>query len=190
MSPAPAAAAAAKAASEHTAQNNAKGESGDVADDDDLIPTDVYERTEESTTTTKSDSGFSFGSGENHEMQIVLMLVLAAVIIFIQHDSTGKPQDGIQYTAIGVVGFALLILAQFAPDIAFAFTILFLVAVILNSPNGVPLLSKAKSASSSSGSAGSPTDTGSSALPPELNTGPFIVPTPANDPSAFKTGPR
>jgi hypothetical protein len=73
-------------------------------------------------------------------MQIVMLLVLAGVIIFIQHDKSGKPQSGVQFAALGVVGFVLLVLAQFWPGVAFTFTILFVVAVILNSPNGIPIV--------------------------------------------------
>jgi hypothetical protein len=79
------------------------------------------------------------------EQQILLLLVLAGVIIFIQHDVSGKPQDGTQYAALGVVGFILLVLSQFWPEVALTFTVLFVVAVVLNSPNGVPLISKATS---------------------------------------------
>lgn len=77
------------------------------------------------------------------EQQILLLLILAGVIIFIQHDNSGKAQDGTQYAALGVVGFILLVLAQFWPDIAFTFTVLFVVAVVLNSPNGIPVIGKA-----------------------------------------------
>lgn len=135
MSPAPAVAAAGKAAADKAASDKAKEEDGD-----ELVPTDVYERSEESTTTEKSGGGFEFGGGSDHEMQIILLLVLAGVIIFIQHDKSGQPQSGVQFAALGVVGFVLLVLASFWPDVAFLFTILFVVTVILNSPNGIPIV--------------------------------------------------
>lgn len=135
MSPAPAAAAAAKVAADKEANDRARQEN-----DGELIATDIYERSEESLTTEKSGGGFSFGGGSDHEIQIVLLLVLAGVIIFIQHDKSGQAQSGVQFAALGVVGFVLLVIASFWPDVAFLFTILFVVAVILNSPNGIPIV--------------------------------------------------
>jgi len=72
----------------------------------------------------------------------MLLLILAGVIIFIQKERSGKGQDGRQYAALGVVGFILLMLANFWPDMAFLFTLLFVTAVILNSPNGVPFITQ------------------------------------------------
>lgn len=135
MSPGPAVAAAAKAGAEHQAQHEAKKEN-----DDELIPVEHYESESSDTTTYKQSSGLGLGSGSNHEMQIVMLLIVAGVIIFIQHNNSGKEQNGVQYAALGVVGFVLLVLAQFWPDLAFAFTILFVLAVILNSPNGIPIV--------------------------------------------------
>ena len=76
----------------------------------------------------------------SEEQQILLLLVLAAVIIFIQHDKSGTTQNGTQYAALGVVGFLLLVLAQFWAELALTFTILFVVSIILNSPNGIPVI--------------------------------------------------
>jgi hypothetical protein len=75
------------------------------------------------------------------EQQIMLLLILAGVIIFVQKQRSGKGQDGVQYAALGVVGFVLLMLANFWPDVAFLFTLLFVTAVILNSPKGIPFIS-------------------------------------------------
>jgi hypothetical protein len=76
----------------------------------------------------------------DHEQQILLLLILAAVIVFIQTDKSGKAQNGVQYAALGVVGFFLLVLSQFWPSVALTFTILFVASIILNSPNGVPVV--------------------------------------------------
>jgi hypothetical protein len=77
--------------------------------------------------------------------QIVLLMSGAAVVIFVQNAKNGKAQDGNQYIAIGVVGFILLFLSEFFPSIGFAFAVLFFVAVMLNSPNGIPVIdSKSK----------------------------------------------
>ena len=78
----------------------------------------------------------------DHEQQILLLLVLATVIVFIQTDKSGKQQSGVQYAALGVVGFFLLVLSQFWPSVALTFTILFVTSIILNSPNGVPVVGK------------------------------------------------
>ena len=78
--------------------------------------------------------------GGDVSTQIVLLLLGSGVVIFVQNARNGKAQDGGQYIAIGVVGFMLLFLSEFVPEIAFAFTILFFVAVLLNSPNGIPLI--------------------------------------------------
>jgi hypothetical protein len=76
----------------------------------------------------------------DQEQQILLLLIASGVIIFIQHENSGKPQQGTQYAALGVVGFVLLFLAQFWPEVALTFTVLFVVSIVLNSPNGVPLI--------------------------------------------------
>lgn len=77
--------------------------------------------------------------------KIVLILAVSAAVVFIQHVRSGQGQDGEQYIAIGVVGFILLIIGEFAPDVAFALALLFLVAILLNSPNGVPVVAGAAS---------------------------------------------
>jgi hypothetical protein len=112
--------------------------------------------------------------GSDDEQYILLLLVLCSVIVFIQHDASGKPQDGNQFAAIGVVGFLLLVLSQFIPELALTFTILFTVAIILNSPKGVPLISSATSASVGSGGSSGPTATGSVTVNP--NTGTAYIP--------------
>lgn len=78
----------------------------------------------------------------NNKEAIILLMTASAVIIFVQHARSGQSQDGNQYVAIAVVGFFLLLLASFLPEIAFAFALLFTLGVVLNSPNGVPLLPK------------------------------------------------
>jgi hypothetical protein len=100
-------------------------------------------------------AGMPNGELNNNQSEyILLLLILCAVIVFIQHDRTGEPQSGTQYAAIGVVGFVLLVLAQFWPELAFTFTVLFFVSIVLNSPNGVPLISSSTSSSSTSDSFG------------------------------------
>lgn len=113
----------------------------------------------------------------DQEMQILLLLVFCGAIIFIQHDKDGKPQDGAQYAALGVVGFLLLFLAQFWPELALTFTILFVVAVVLNSPNGVPLISSSTAATTANTT---PTLTGGGAVVVNPNTGTASV---AGDPN-------
>lgn len=74
------------------------------------------------------------------EQQILLLLILAGVIIFIQSERSGKGLSGVQFAALGVVGFFLLVLSQFWSEAALTFTILFVVSIILNSPKGIPLV--------------------------------------------------
>lgn len=77
----------------------------------------------------------------NDKQYIVMLLAGSAVLIFVQHVRSGKAQDGKQFIAIGVVGFMLLFLAEFAPEIAFGFAALFFLIILLNSPNGIPVVS-------------------------------------------------
>lgn len=112
----------------------------------------------------------------NKEQQILLMMILAAVIIFIQHDSSGQKQDGTQYAALGVVGFILLVIAQFWAEFAFGFAVLFLLSVILNSPNGIPLVSKA---STQAKNVVSPAQSGT---PQVTNSNPSVAGTGQNSP--------
>jgi hypothetical protein len=84
----------------------------------------------------------------DQEQQILLLLVLAAVIIFIQTENSSKALDGQQFAALGVVGFILLVLAQFWPEVALTFTVLFVLSIILNSPNGVPVIGGSTAAGS------------------------------------------
>lgn len=112
------------------------------------------------------------------EQQILLLLILAGVIIFIQSERSGKGLDGVQFAALGVVGFFLLVLAQFWAEVAFAFTILFVVSIILNSPKGIPLIGKG------SGSQG----TKFSLNPNEPVTQPTTVPPGSNVPGFNSLG--
>lgn len=84
------------------------------------------------------------GMGGDYNSEILLMLVSTAGIIFIDHARSGQAQPGNQYAALGIVGFVLLFLGQFAPELAFGFTVLIMVSVIFNSPNGIPFLSTNK----------------------------------------------
>src|ERR1035438_3893574 len=86
------------------------------------------------------DASISIGKGTGEKTHVILLLLGSAVIIFVENAKDGKPQDGNQYIAIGVVGFILLFLAEWLPALAFAFALLFFVAVILNSPNGIPVI--------------------------------------------------
>jgi hypothetical protein len=171
MTPVPVAAAAAHSGASAVAENKSREEDGD-----ELVPVSVYERSESSTTTEKSGGGFSLSGGSGNEQQILLLLVLAGVIIFIQHDASGKAQQGTQFAALGVVGFILLVIAQFSPEIAMAFTVLFVVAVVLNSPNGVPLVSKATSYAAGSGNVDPNAVAPLSPAQVSVNTQPIIVP--------------
>ena len=92
---------------------------------------------------TAAHAGSSELYGGDVSTQIVLLLLGSGVVIFVQNARNGKAQDGSQYIAIGVVGFMLLFLSEFVPEIAFAFAALFFVAVLLNSPNGIPLIGSA-----------------------------------------------
>lgn len=83
------------------------------------------------------------------EQQLLLLLIVAGIIIFIQHEKSGQPQQGTQYAALGVVGFGLLFLANFWPDGAFMFGLLFVLAILLNSPNGIPVVGGSSSSASS-----------------------------------------
>lgn len=85
--------------------------------------------------------------GDNVSTQIVLLLLASGVVIFVQHARQGEPQQGDQYIAIGIVGFIMLFMAEFIPEFAFAFTLLFFVAVLLNSPNGIPVIAPTKKVS-------------------------------------------
>lgn len=81
----------------------------------------------------------AFGGGDNEEL-IIVMMVVSAGLIFIDHDRSGKAQDGNQYVALGIVGFFLLVLDKFWPELALAFAGLFTVSIILNTPNGIPFI--------------------------------------------------
>jgi hypothetical protein len=83
--------------------------------------------------------------GGAYNGEILLLLVSSAGIIFIDSVREGKGLEGQQFIALGVAGFILLFLGQFFPEIAFAFTLLFFVGVLLNSPNGIPFVSTGSS---------------------------------------------
>lgn len=93
---------------------------------------------------TKAPSGM----GGDYNGEILMLLVSSAGIIFIDHARSGQPQPGNQYAALGIVGFVLLFLGQFWPEIAFAFTVLIFVSIIFNAPNGLPFISSANTGNS------------------------------------------
>jgi hypothetical protein len=104
----------------------------------------------------------------NAEQQILLLLILAAVVIFIQTDKSGKQQSGTQYAALGVVGFILLVIAQFWAGFALGMTVLFVVSIILNSPDGIPVIGGSKGSATelpTAASGASPTQQGAGEAP-------------------------
>ena len=100
---------------------------------------------------TASHAGTSELYGGSVSTQIVLLLLGSSVIIFVQNARMGRPQNGDQYIAIGIVGFILLFVSEFWPAIAFGFATLFFVAVLLNSPNGIPVIAPTKNTTPSPG---------------------------------------
>ena len=90
-------------------------------------------------------AGAPSGMGGDYNGEILLLLVSSAGIVFIDHARSGQPQPGNQYAALGIVGFVLLFLGQFWPEIAFSFTVLIFVSIIFNSPNGLPFISSSSS---------------------------------------------
>lgn len=80
------------------------------------------------------------GMGGDYNGEILLLLISTGGIIFIDHARSGSGQPGDQYAALGITGFILLFIGQFWPEIAFAFALLILISVILNSPNGIPFM--------------------------------------------------
>lgn len=89
-------------------------------------------------------AGAPTSGGDNDEL-IMIMLVISAGLIFIDHDRSGKPQDGNQFIALGIVGFFLLVLDRFWSELAIALAALFTVSIILNTPNGIPFVSSSTS---------------------------------------------
>lgn len=87
----------------------------------------------------------AIAGGGSMNTQILLMMTGSAVVIFVQNAKKGTPQQGDQFIAIGIVGFVLLFIASFWPEVAFGFAILFFVSVILNSPNGIPVIAPSTS---------------------------------------------
>jgi hypothetical protein len=87
-----------------------------------------------------SQTGVPSGMGGEYNGEILMLLASSAGLIFIDNARANKPQSGEQYLALGIMGFILLFLGQFAPEIAFAFTVLVFVSIILNSPNGIPFV--------------------------------------------------
>ena len=92
-------------------------------------------------------TGAPSGMGGDYNGEILLLLISSAGIIFIDNERSGKGQSGDQYIALGIAGFVLLFLGQFAPTVAFAFTMLIFISILLNSPNGIPFVQNAGSAS-------------------------------------------
>jgi hypothetical protein len=103
--------------------------------------------------------------GGAYNGEILLLLVSSAGIIFIDGVRKGEGVEGQQFIALGVAGFILLFLGQFFPEIAFAFTLLFFVGVLLNSPDGIPFVSSGGSGSSSTTSSSATAPTGGSSHP-------------------------
>lgn len=93
--------------------------------------------------------------GGAYNGEILLLLISSAGLIFIDNARSGKGQTGQQYIALGIAGFILLFLGQFAPEIAFAFTLLIFVGIIFNSPNGIPFVSEGSSTTTGTTSKGS-----------------------------------
>lgn len=85
-------------------------------------------------------AGAPGGMGGDYNGEILLLLISTGGVIFIDHARTGQGQPGDQYAALGITGFVLLFLGQFWPEVAFAFTLLIFISVILNSPNGIPFI--------------------------------------------------
>jgi hypothetical protein len=83
------------------------------------------------------------GMSSGHPQQVIIMLLAgSAVLVFVQHARSNTPQSGRQFIAIGIVGFLLLFVSEFASDIALAFATLFFIAILLNSPKGIPVVSE------------------------------------------------
>lgn len=82
------------------------------------------------------------GMGGDYNGEILLLLISTGGIIFIDHARSGQGQPGDQYAALGITGFILLFLGQFWPEVAFAFALLIMISVVLNSPNGIPFISR------------------------------------------------
>lgn len=113
-------------------------------------------------------TGVPSGMGGDYNGEILLLLISSAGLIFIDNARSGKGQSGDQYLALGIMGFVLLFLGQFAPELAFAFTLLVFVAIILNSPNGIPFVPGTSSDTADSTNAGTATnDTGIDLSPPK-----------------------
>lgn len=91
------------------------------------------------------------GLNANQNQHILLMMVASGAIIFIDHARSGEPQTGNQYAALGVVGFALLFLGEFWPEMAFGISILILLSIILNSPRGLPFVPTKKKTTKNKG---------------------------------------
>lgn len=87
-----------------------------------------------------SIAGAPSGVSTSETKAILLLMTMSAVVIFVQNARTGKPQSAEQFIAVGVVGFILLMLGNVSPPLGLSFAILFFVAIVLNSPNGVPLV--------------------------------------------------
>jgi hypothetical protein len=98
---------------------------------------------------TPTQAAQNAGSQTVSKSWVLTLMLGSAVVIFVSNARNGKPQDGGQYIAIGIVGFILLFLAEFAEDLANAFALLFFIGVILNSPNGIPIITPKASTTTS-----------------------------------------
>ena len=82
-------------------------------------------------------TGAPSGMGGDYNGEILLLLISSAGIIFIDNERSGKGQSGDQYIALGIAGFVLLFLGQFAPTVLTVFrlsrmlVVLVLVAAVL-----------------------------------------------------------
>lgn len=63
----------------------------------------------------------------------------------------------VQYIALAVVGAVLLFVGTFAPSLATAFAALFGISILLNSPNGIPIISNKSSTANTTSVITSPT---------------------------------
>lgn len=94
--------------------------------------------------TTNKVQSLPTGTNSNHKGGILLLLILCGVVVTIQGDRSGTGVNGTQYIAIAIVGFFLLLMAEVVPTLSLAFAVLFAIAILLNSPNGVPFITSNK----------------------------------------------
>jgi len=108
--------------------------------------------------------------GDNDEL-IIVMMIVSAGLIFIDHDRSGKPQDGNQFIALGIVGFFLLVLDRFWPELAVGLAALFTVSIILNTPNGIPFVPSSTSIAPGTPNAPGQVGYGAARVPVNQQTG-------------------